>query len=118
MAADVDAFLDQIKDMDVGRQVALYKRRFGVPESVLNDDNAESVLDGARAHTGLVRRRLHVAQAVALNLRQLSLDEKLVLLSEDGPVLVKRRVREHRGQKGADEEDLAAPHARSGRARV
>ena len=42
-AARVDALVDQVKDMDVGRAVASYKARFGVPASVLHDGNAELV---------------------------------------------------------------------------
>ena len=43
VAAVVDSLMDQIKDMDIGRCVASYKRRFGLPEAVLNNDNAELV---------------------------------------------------------------------------
>ena len=51
LAAQVDALLDQVKDMDIGKGVASYKRRFGFPESVLNDDNAEQVFELWRAET-------------------------------------------------------------------
>ena len=51
LAAAVDALTDQIKDMDIGKGVASYKRRFGFPESVLNDDNAEQVFELWRTET-------------------------------------------------------------------
>merc|ERR1712185_474758 len=50
-AARVDALVDQVKDMDVGRAVAAYKARFGVPEAVLNDANAELVFAMWRGET-------------------------------------------------------------------
>ncbi len=50
-AAFVDAFLDQVKDMRTGLDVAKYKTRFGFPESVLNDDNTQAVIDCWRTTT-------------------------------------------------------------------
>ena len=50
-AAIVDAFVDQVKDMDTGKLVASYKRRFGFPEEVLNDSNAEKVFECWRGET-------------------------------------------------------------------
>jgi len=47
--AAVDAFVDQVNDMDIGKLVASYKTRFGFPESVLNDGNAELVFDTWKA---------------------------------------------------------------------
>ena len=50
-AALVDSLIDQIKDMDIGKMVALYKGRFGLPETVLNDGNAEKVFELWRSET-------------------------------------------------------------------
>ena len=64
VAAEVDAYIDQIKDMDMGKMVASYKRRFGFPESVLNDDNAEEVFELWRNET-LVRHLTFFDDALA-----------------------------------------------------
>ena len=51
MAVQVDAFLDQVKDMRVGLDVAKYKERYGFPESVLHEGNAQIVIDYWRTVT-------------------------------------------------------------------
>jgi len=62
-AAAVDSLLEQIKDMDIGKGVASYKRRFGIPESVLNDDNAELCFDLWKSET--MPRHLHFLETAA-----------------------------------------------------
>lgn len=62
-AALVDALIDQIKDMDLGKSVASYKRRFGLPEEVLNDENAELVFSLWKSET--LPRHLSFLEAAA-----------------------------------------------------
>jgi len=50
-AAQVDALLDQVKDVRVGLDVAKYKMRFGFPDTVLDDAKAQIVIDTWRTST-------------------------------------------------------------------